>query len=66
MKYYELDKYEKEILNAFEKGKLKTIPNFKQKKKEYEAIAKNALNKTKNINRKRISRKIDNKTQRGV
>ena len=49
MKYYELDKYEKEILDAFDKGNLKSVENAKKKKKEYEAVAKYTLAKSKNI-----------------
>ena len=30
MKYYELDKEEKKILDDFEKGKYKDIPNLKK------------------------------------
>jgi predicted DNA binding CopG/RHH family protein len=50
MKYYELTKEEKEILDDFEEGKLKSIENLEAEKKRFQAIAKNTLNKTKNIN----------------
>lgn len=50
MKYYELTKEEKSILADFEKGVLVSVPDFKKAKKLYEKIAKNTLNKTKNIN----------------
>ncbi|HKZ34956.1 MAG TPA: hypothetical protein VJ179_03785 [Patescibacteria group bacterium] len=50
MKYYELTKEEKSILNDFEKGVLVPVPNFKKTKKLYEKIAKNTLSKTRNIN----------------
>lgn len=50
MKYYELTKEEKSILDDFEKGDLVPVPDFKKAKKLYEKIAKNTLNKTKNIN----------------
>ena len=50
MKYYELTKEEKSILGDFEKGVLVSTPDFKRAKKLYEKIAKNTLNKTKNIN----------------
>jgi hypothetical protein len=47
MKYYELDKYEKEILDALEKGKLKTIPNFEKEEEELQAIAQNYFEQNK-------------------
>lgn len=50
MKYYELTKEEKSTLEDFEKGVLVSVPDFKKAKKLYEKIAKNTLNKTKNIN----------------
>ncbi|OGE98609.1 hypothetical protein A2814_01440 [Candidatus Nomurabacteria bacterium RIFCSPHIGHO2_01_FULL_38_19] len=50
MKYYELDEYEEEILRAYEKGKLKSVPNAKREISRYQAYAKTTLDKTKNIN----------------
>jgi predicted DNA binding CopG/RHH family protein len=50
MKYYELDEEEKEILNAYEKGKIKSVPNVKQGRIQYKTYAKASLEKTKNIN----------------
>ncbi|OIO47511.1 MAG: hypothetical protein COS76_00700 [Candidatus Portnoybacteria bacterium CG06_land_8_20_14_3_00_39_12] len=50
MKNYKLNKYEQEILDAFEAGKLKSIKNEEKKNKEYMLAAKDSLNKTKNIN----------------
>lgn len=50
MKYFELDEYEKEVLQAFNSGKLKPIKNMSQELKRYQAIARETLNKTKNIN----------------
>ena len=50
MKYYELDNYEKKILEAYEKGKLKSVPNKKQELERYRSYAKSTLDKTKNIN----------------
>jgi predicted DNA binding CopG/RHH family protein len=50
MKYYELTKEEKSILEEFEKGVFQTIPDVNKAKKVYEKIAKNTLSKTKNIN----------------
>ncbi|MGA3292273.1 MAG: CopG family antitoxin [Candidatus Microgenomates bacterium] len=50
MKYYELTKDERTILKDFEKGTFVSVSDFKKAKKLYEKIAKNTLNKTKNIN----------------
>ncbi len=54
MKYYELDEEEKQELeaieDALESGELKSAPNFENRKKELQQIAKNTLNKTRNIN----------------
>ena len=50
MKYFELDNYEKEILEAYEKGKLKSVPNLKKEMERYRGYAKASLDKTKNIN----------------
>lgn len=50
MKYFELDEEEQEILKAYEKGKLKSVPNVKQELARYKTYARAALDKTKNIN----------------
>jgi predicted DNA binding CopG/RHH family protein len=54
MKYYELDTEEREELEAIEnalgKGEIKSAPEFEKRKKELQQIAKNTLNKTRNIN----------------
>ncbi len=50
MKYFELDKKEKEILKDFEAGKLKGVSGFKKKATQYQEYARQALNKTRNIN----------------
>jgi len=47
---YDLDKEEEELLHAFEKGEFETVPNLEQRKRELQQIARNSLNKTKNIN----------------
>ena len=46
----QLDEEEKEILKAFEQGRLKRVPNFKEEKAKLEAAARATLEKTKNIN----------------
>lgn len=50
MKYYELDKEEQEILDAFERGEFKSVGDLAKQKKYFQKIAKNTLNKTRNIN----------------
>ncbi|MCL5675521.1 MAG: hypothetical protein M1120_00140 [Patescibacteria group bacterium] len=50
MKYFDLDQEEKEILQALEKGKLKSAGNIAKVKKQYEQYARETLAKTKNIN----------------
>lgn len=50
MKYFELDKEEQEILESVEKGEWKPVKNLAKEKKRLMQIAKNTLNKTRNIN----------------
>ncbi|MBI2039646.1 hypothetical protein HYT18_01075 [Candidatus Microgenomates bacterium] len=50
MKYYELDDEEKQLLAEIERGEWKSVKNFTKRKKELMQIARNTLNKTKNIN----------------
>lgn len=50
MKYYELTKEEKELLEEIEKGNFVRVPNFEKVKKEVQLAARNTLNKTRNIN----------------
>ena len=50
MKYFELDDEEKQLLAEIEKGEWKPVKNFAKRKRELMQIAKNTLNKTKNIN----------------
>lgn len=47
---YELDDYEAEIEEAFEKGGFKSVPNVKSEIERYRGYAKAMLDKTKNIN----------------
>lgn len=63
MKYYELTKEEQELLDEVEKGDFVRIPNFEREKKRFQAIARNTLNKTKNINI-RLSEKDLNRLKR--
>lgn len=50
MKYYELDKSEKQILKDFESEKFLRVPDIKRKKKQYGHYALATLAKTRNIN----------------
>ena len=50
MKYYELDKEEKQILKDIEAGKYKRVKNFEGEKKKAMEAARYTLNKTRNIN----------------
>jgi predicted DNA binding CopG/RHH family protein len=54
MKYYVLtDKEQKEldeIETALEKGELQSVANLEQEKKRLQQIARNTMNKTRNIN----------------
>lgn len=50
MKYYELDDYENGVLNAYEKGQLKSVLRTKKDISRYKEYAKASLDKTKNIN----------------
>ena len=47
---YTLDKEEKDILEAYERGEFVQVKNFEAEKKRLQQIAKNTLNKTRNIN----------------
>ena len=50
MKYFELNKEEQEILESVERGEWKPVKNLAKEKKRLMQIAKNTLNKTRNIN----------------
>jgi predicted DNA binding CopG/RHH family protein len=50
MKYYELDKEEQEILDAFESGSFTSVKDIKAAKERALQAAKNTLDKKKNIN----------------
>ncbi len=46
---YELDSEEQEILNAFENGKLKSVPDAEQKLREAREAARNTLDRMRQI-----------------
>lgn len=49
MKYYTLTKEEKELLESYDQGDLRSVKE-KGAKKKYQGYAKNSLSKTRNIN----------------
>lgn len=63
MKYYELTKEEKQILKDYEDGKFVSVKNLNKVKGELKLVAKNTLDKTKNINI-RITQKVFYKLRR--
>ncbi|MCK5520250.1 MAG: antitoxin [Candidatus Marinimicrobia bacterium] len=50
MKNIKLDKYEQEILDAYENDDLESIPNVKEEMAKYREYAKHSLVKNKRIN----------------
>lgn len=50
MKYYTLDKKEKDILNSFEKEEFQSVSDAKKERKRYHSYAHTSLNRTRNIN----------------
>lgn len=50
-KYYgSLDKEERELLDAYNKGEFKSVSNLEEEKQKLAAIARATLNKNRNIN----------------
>ncbi len=58
-----LDKYEKELLNSFEKGEWKSVSNIDERKTELSEYAKYTIKKNKRVNI-RISERDLNELQR--
>lgn len=58
-----LDEEEKEILEAFEKGKLKSVPKVKKEIKRAQKIASNTLRKDARINIRLASNDLSNLKQ---
>ena len=50
MKYYELTREEKKLLKEVESGEWESVNNLKDIKKKLALVARNTLNKTRNIN----------------
>lgn len=50
MKNYRLTKEEKQLLKEVEAGEWKSVKNLKSELKRYQEIARNTLNKVRNIN----------------
>lgn len=59
MKYVVLTDEEEQILKAVEAGEFVSVSNLEEEKKRYQQIAKNTLNKTKNINIRLSERDVD-------
>ena len=57
MKYYELTKEEKQILKDYGDGKFVPVKDLNKVKTELKLVAKNTLDKTRNINI-RVTQKI--------
>ena len=58
-KQIKLDREEQQILQEFERGEFKSIPNFKKEKKELEVAAHQTLMKDKRINIRISSRDLE-------
>ena len=54
---FKFDKEEQEILDLFEKGKLKSAPNLEKRKEELQSYARETIRKDKRINI-RISQRV--------
>jgi len=63
MKYYELTKEEKQILKDYGDGKFVPVKDLNKVKTELKLVAKNTLDKTRNINI-RVTQKILYKLKR--
>jgi len=63
MIYKNLDKEERDILESFEKGELKSVKNLEERKKELKEYAKATIRKDKRLNI-RISSRDLNELQR--
>ena len=50
IKNYKLDKEEKQLLKEVEAGEWKSVKNLRVELKRYQEIARNTLNKVRNIN----------------
>ncbi len=59
MKYLILDEEEEQIVKDFEAGKLVRSKDFEKQKKLFQEYARNALNKTKNINLRLTERDLN-------
>ncbi len=58
-----LDKYEKELLDSFERNEWKSVPNLSKKKAELKEYARDTIRKNKRVNI-RISERDLNELQR--
>ncbi len=59
MKTFKLDPEEKEILEAYERGELKTVKNFKKESKMIRQAAMSTLRKDRRVNIRLANRDLD-------
>ena len=59
MKTLKLDQEEKEILEAFERGELKKVKDFKKESKEIRQAAMNTLRKDRRVNIRLANRDLE-------
>jgi len=50
MKKLKLDKEEQDLVDSFERGEWRSVPNFEQEKKKYEEIAAATFRKDRRVN----------------
>lgn len=60
MKDYVLAEEEQHILEEYEKGNYKSVPNLEERKKELQQIARNTTSKNRNINIRLTERDLHN------
>lgn len=66
MKYFELDKEEQKLLDEVERGEWVSVKNLAKVKRELKTIARNTLNKTRNINIRLSERDLQKLKARSV
>ncbi|MBE9546660.1 MAG: antitoxin [Proteobacteria bacterium] len=54
-----LDKEERDILESFERGEWKSVPNMKEEIKKHQAYAQNTLKKDKRVNIRMSSKDLE-------
>ena len=59
MKQINLDKEERDILESFERGEWKSVPNLKEEIKKHQTYAQNMLKKDKRVNIRMSSKDLE-------